>query len=314
MKSMALWCVGSNQVELREGNLGDGFLVETLFSGISRGTEQLVFEGRVPVSEQERMRAPAQEGDFSFPVKFGYCAVGRVSEGEHVGRNVFALHPHQASFRLPSESFHLLPDGLPAERAVLAANMETALNVVWDSAAGPGDRIVVIGAGVLGCLIGFIASQIPGAEVTLVDINATRKAIANKLGCSFAGPSNAPTECDVVIHTSGSGEGVSLAFEIAGQEAAIVEASWFGAGSVSLPLGGAFHSRRLRLISSQVGSIPPNRAPRWNYHRRMSMALQLLRDSRLDALFSGTTNFEDIASNYEAILNDPGTLCHRIQY
>lgn len=314
MKPMALWCIGANQAELREGTLGEGILVETLFSGISRGTERLVFEGRVPASEHQRMKAPAQEGDFPFPVKFGYCAVGQVAEGNLAGKNVFALHPHQSSFRLPEESLHLLPDGLPAERAILAANMETALNVIWDSAAGPGDRIVVIGSGVLGCLVGFLASQLPGAEVTLVDINPARKELAAKLGCSFASPTDAPSECDVVIHTSGTEPGVSLAMEIAGQEATIIEASWFGEGSVSVPLGAAFHSRRLRFISSQVGNISAARAPRWSFQRRMAMALSLLIDPRLDSLISGETAFQNLATSYESILTNPDTLCHRIRY
>lgn len=311
---MALWCIGANQAELREGTLGEGILVETLFSGISRGTERLVFEGRVPASEHQRMKAPAQEGDFPFPVKFGYCAVGQVAEGNLAGKNVFALHPHQSSFRLPEESLHLLPDDLPAERAILAANMETALNVIWDSAAGPGDRIVVIGSGVLGCLVGFLASQLPGAAVTLVDINPARKELAAKLGCSFASPTDAPSECDVVIHTSGTEPGVSLAMEIAGQEATIIEASWFGEGSVSVPLGAAFHSRRLRFISSQVGNISAARAPRWSFQRRMAMALSLLIDPRLDSLISGETAFQNLATSYESILTNPDTLCHRIRY
>lgn len=314
LKSRALWSVGSNAAELRDGELGEGVLVETLFSGISRGTEKLVFEGRVPIGEQTRMRALAQEGDFSFPVKFGYCAVGKVLEGELSGREVFALHPHQDKFRMSENMLNLLPDGLPAERAILAANMETALNILWDSGASAGDRIAVIGVGVVGALIGNLAAQMPGSDVTLIDLNPARADLAKKLGCKFATPDSAPRECDVVINTSASEAGVSLALEIAGQEATIVEASWFGSGLVSIPLGGAFHSRRLRLVSSQVGSIPSHRVPRWNHRRRMSMALDLLQDSQLDVLISGESNFEDLPADYAAVLNNPDTLCHRIRY
>lgn len=306
--------MGSNTAELRDGELGEGVLVETLFSGISRGTEKLVFEGRVPISEQTRMRSLAQEGDFSFPVKYGYCAVGKVIEGELAGRHVFALHPHQSQFRMPEGMLNLLPADLPAERAILAANMETALNILWDSSASAGDRIAVIGVGVVGALVGYLAAKLPGTEVTLIDLNAARADLAKKLGCEFATPTEAPSECDVVIHTSASEAGIALALEIAGQEATIVEASWFGKGSVGIPLGESFHSRRLRLVSSQVGNLPSHKLPRWNHKRRMSMALDLLRDPKLEALISGETVFEKLPENYASILNNPDTLCHRIRY
>lgn len=314
MNPLALWCTGSNSAELRSAELGEGVLVETLFSGISRGTERLVFEGRVPETQWSRMRSPQQEGKFSFPVKFGYCTVGTVLEGELAGRQVFALYPHQDRFRLSPEMLYPLPDNLPAERAVLAANMETALNVLWDSAASAGDRIAVIGSGVLGALIGYLAAQLPGAEVTLIDLNPARADLAAKLGCKFALPKDAPTECDVVIHTSASESGLNLALEISGQEATVLEASWFGSDSVSLSLGANFHSRRLRIVGSQVGSVPSGRAPRWSHQRRMLKALELLCDPALDALISGESSFTDLPSEYAGVLANPETLCHRIRY
>jgi threonine dehydrogenase-like Zn-dependent dehydrogenase len=314
MKPLALWCTGSNSAELRPSDIGEGLLVKTLFSGISRGTERLVFEGRVPEGEQDRMRCAGQEGSFSFPVKYGYCAVGQVLEGEHVGRKVFSLHPHQNSFRAPADMLHLLPENLPAERAILAANMETALNILWDSGAAAGDRIAIIGAGVIGSLIGYLAARLPGAEVTLVDLNPNRASLAGLLGCDFAFPADAPTNCDVVIHTSASGEGLNLAMAIAGQEGRIVEGSWFGTQEIALNLGGSFHSKRLQLIASQVGNLPAARLPRWDTRRRMQLALRLLADPVLDTLISGETAFEDMPANYGAILNHSDTLCHRIRY
>lgn len=314
MTPMALWCVGSLSAQLREAQMGDGVKVETLFTGISRGTERLVFEGRVPPEEAERMRVPAQEGKFSFPVKYGYSAVARVLEGDHAGAQVFALHPHQTAFRVPATMMTVLPDSLPAERAVLAANMETALNILWDSEASAGDKIVVVGAGVVGALTGYLAAKLPGASVTLIDVNASREGLAHTLGCSFAAPEDAPTECDVVIHTSATEEGLTLALSLAGQEATVVEASWFGTSTVAVPLGGAFHGRRLRVVSSQVGHVPPARAPRWSHQRRLSTALELLCDPRLDALISGETAFVDLPESYGTILSDPDTLCHRIRY
>lgn len=294
--------------------MGEGVLVETMFSGISRGTERLVFEGRVPQSEHTRMRCPAQEGEFPFPVKYGYCAVGRVAEGALAGRVVFALHPHQARWRLPESALTPLPDGLPPERAVLAANMETALNMLWDSGAGAGDRIAVIGAGVVGALVGWLAARLPGTEVTLVDVNPDREPLARHLGCRFALPDAAPQDCDLVVHLSASAPGLATAIDCAGMEATVVEGSWHGAGATPVPLGGAFHSRRLRLVGSQVGQLPPERVPRWSHARRLAKALELLADPALDALVSGETPLEALPAHYGAILSAPGTLCHRIRH
>lgn len=314
MTARALWCVAAGRAECRPADEGEGTEVHALFSGISRGTERLVFQGRVPPSEHGRMRAPEQEGAFPFPVKYGYCMVGLARGGTHAGQTVFALHPHQDRFRLPDTALTPLPPGLPPERAVLAANMETALNVLWDSGAGAGDRVAVIGAGVVGALAGWLAGRLPGAEVTLADIQPDRAALAAALGCSFALPDALADDFDVVIHASGTAPGLSAALAAAGPEATVVEASWHGAGSIAVPLGGAFHSRRLRVISSQVGRLPPGHAPRWTHARRLAKALALLADPRLDVLISGETAFDDLPGQYGAILNAPGTLCHRIRY
>jgi len=291
-------------------------VIETLFSGISRGTERLVLAGAVPPSEHDRMRCPLQEGAFPFPVKYGYCAVGRVVDGpaERLGRTVFALAPHQSRFACPPGLAHPLPEGLPPARAVLAANMETALTVVWDSGAGPGDRIAVVGAGVGGALAGWLCARLPGAQVTLVDSQPDRARLAAALGCGFAAPEAAGGEADVVLHASASPAGLATALALAGPEATVVEASWYGDRAVPAPLGGAFHSRRLRLVSSQVGRIPPARAPRWSHARRMATALSLLADPALDALISGETAFADLPAAYADIVAAPGTLCHRVRY
>ena len=314
MNPRALWCVGPRQVELREGTLGEGTLVETLYSGISRGTERLVWEGRVPDSEFQRMRGPAQEGEFPFPVKYGYNAVGRIADGDRLGELVFALHPHQETFRAAPDALLPLPDGVPPERAVLAANMETALNILWDSQASSGDRVAVVGAGVIGSLVGYLASRLPGADVTLVDTNSERSSLADALGCAFASPDDPTGECDVVVHASATSAGLTTALSVAGPEARVVEASWHGTASVDIPLGAAFHSKRLTLVSSQVGSLPSNRAPRWSHRRRMSTALGLLRDPTLDVFISGETAFSELPGEYGNIISDPSTLCHRVVY
>ncbi|WP_410218614.1 zinc-dependent alcohol dehydrogenase [Paracoccus sp. (in: a-proteobacteria)] len=314
MTADALWCIGSNEARIRPGAMGEGILIRTVFSGISRGTERLVLSGRVPASEHDRMRAPHQQGDFPFPVKYGYAAVGMVDEGTMKGSLVFALYPHQTVFRLPEDGLIPLPAGLPAERAVLAANMETALNILWDSGAGAGDSVAIIGGGLVGLLVASLAARLPGSWVTVIDPLPQREEPARSLGCNFATPPDAPMDQDVVIHASATEAGLNLAIRIAGLQSTITEASWHGEGDISLSLGGAFHSRRLRIVSSQVGAIPPDRAPRWTYRRRMNMALELLLDNRLEILISGETRFADLADAYPAILADPDTLCHRIRF
>ncbi len=279
--------------------------VQTLFSGISRGTEGLVFRGEVPQSEWQRMRAPFQAGDFPFPVKYGYANVGKVLEGDPglAGRVVFSLFPHQSDFTLPSECCVPVPDGVPAQRAILAANMETALNAIWDGKPSPGDHICVVGGGVLGLLIAYVAGQLPGSVVTLVDTNPKRAAIAESLGVRFALPEDAPVDQDLVFHTSASSAGLTTALRCAGDGTSIIELSWYGAMDVQVPLGADFHCRRLKLVSSQVGTIPVERQARWTYRRRLETALSLLEDPALDRLISHRVPFDDLPERLPDLLN-----------
>ena len=297
---------------------GDGqILVRTRYSAVSRGTETLVFRGEVPPSQYEAMRAPFQEGEFPAPVKYGYISVGEVVEGQEslLGRNVFALHPHQDLYRVPAGSVTLLPDGVPVERAVLAANMETAVNAMWDALPGVGDRVVVVGAGVLGLLTAWLCRQVPGTEVTVIDINPERETVARELGVAFLGEPPAAADADLVVHASGRPAGLRSALAAAGVEGKIIDVSWYGSQDVALPLGEVFHSRRLTIKSSQVGRLPPERTPRWSYRRRMELALRLLGDAKLDALITGESDFEDLPEVLEQLSANPGdALCHRIRY
>ena len=284
--------------------------VRMLWSGISRGTERLVFEGRIPPTEYTRMRAPYQDGDFPFPVTYGYSAVGRVEEGPDgvLGKAVFCLFPHQDVFEVPASALTILPDNLPPRRAVLAANMETALNAIWDSGVGPGDRVAIIGGGILGGLLAGLVSDIPGTEVSLVDISPDRAALAGHMNVSFCEPRDAPSDCDVVFHTSSSGSGAATALACGGLESRIVEVSWFGDATPPLPLGGAFHVKRLTYQSSQVGQVSPTRRARWSYGRRMAKALDLLCNEKYDALITGEVAFDDLPTMLPDILapNAPG--------
>src|SRR5262245_28805148 len=230
------------------------------------------------------MRAPFMSGDFPFPVKYGYATVGRVEAGPLRDRIVFALHPHQSGFVLPENAVSVVPDGLPATRAVLAANMETALNALWDGRPQPADRIAVVGGGIVGMLIARLCARLPGAEVTLVDVAPARAELARALGAGFALPESAPQDCDLDFHASGNGAGLTTALKLAGEEAEVIEMSWYGKGDVAVPLGQAFHSRRLRLLSSQVGRVAPSHRVRWTHRRRLDAALKLLADPALDIL------------------------------
>jgi threonine dehydrogenase-like Zn-dependent dehydrogenase len=311
-RARALWYVEPGRATLETADLPDPApgeaLIKTLWSGISRGTERLVFEGRVPASECDTMRAPFQCGAFPFPVKYGYSAVGHVETGPHhlVGQTVFALYPHQDFFLAPAGRLNLIPKHLPPRRATLAANMETALNGLWDSGAGPGDRIVVIGAGLVGLLVTALAARLPGAEVMLVDLDASRAPFAAHFGAAFATAAEfdpaAHPPADVVFHASASAAGLATALDCAGQEAIIVEMSWYGDDQIPAPLGRAFHSRRLRLISSQVGGIAATRRPRWDYARRMAKAIELLADDKFDALITHDVAFADLPTALPHIL------------
>jgi threonine dehydrogenase-like Zn-dependent dehydrogenase len=297
---------------------GDGeVLVRTLWTGVSRGTEATVFTGRVPAGERERMRAPFQEGEFPGPVKYGYLNVGVVEEGpdELSGRTVFTLFPHQSAFVVPASAVVPVPDGVPARRAVLAGAVETAVNVLWDAAPLLGDRMAVIGAGMIGCCVARLAGRLPGAEVTLIDHEPSRAAVAEQLGVAFAAPDAAPRDADLVIHTSGSEAGLRLALETVVTEGVVVEASWYGDREVGLPLGADFHSRRLTIRSSQVGAVAPARRDRRTTTERLTLALRLLRDPAFDALLTGTSPWRELPDVLARLAAEPGAeLCRTIDW
>lgn len=291
--------------------------MRALHSGISRGTEVLVFRGAVPPGEYQRMRAPFQAGDFPAPVKYGYSSVGVVEAGpdDLLGRPVFCLYPHQTHYVVPREAVHPLPAGVPPARAVLAANLETAVNALWDAGPRVGDRIAVVGAGVVGLLAAWLCARIPGTTVEVVDVNPARAAVAQALGAGFALPQAAAAEADLVIHASGQAAGLATALRLAGFEATVLELSWYGTQPVAVPLGEAFHARRLRLVSSQVGHVATARRSRWDHARRLRLALALLREPVLDTLITDAAPFEALPAVLARLSGGaPSTLCHRIDY
>lgn len=291
-----------------------------LASAVSRGSEAIVFNGQVPPTQYATMRCPFQDGEFPGPVKYGYASVGVVEAlgpgGPEalVGRRVFCHYPHQDRYIAPADAITPIPDEIPTERASLTANMETAVNGLWDGGPRVGDRIVVVGAGVVGCLFAVVASGIPAAEVTLIDINPDRRGIARRLGVSFAMPPDAPGEADLVVHASGTPEGLSTALALGGFEATILEMSWYGDENVPAPLGAEFHARRLRLVSSQVSSISAARRSRRSRAARLALALELLADARYDVLLSGTSALDELPETMPRLAGGPGPLCHVIRY
>ena len=305
----ALWYVADGQIELRPSPpcpLHEGYvLVRARFSAISRGTERLVFRGRIPTTEHDRMRCPHQEGTFPFPVKYGYALAGKITDGpaQRIGQSVFVLHPHQREICIPEQDAYLIPNGVPLRRATLAANMETALNIVWDAGVAPGDHVLIVGGGTVGMLTAAIAARTAGTVVTVVDIDAAKATAAAKLGARFASVTSAPVDQDVVIHTSGAEDGLGLALQCAGTEANVVEASWYGDQQIKLGLGTAFHSRRLRLLSSQVGAVPADRRARWPTARCLKTALELLREDVFDTLISGEIAFSEAAAKVPVLLS-----------
>jgi threonine dehydrogenase-like Zn-dependent dehydrogenase len=300
------------------GPAGDGeVLVRTRYTGISRGTETSVFLGRVPTGEHERMRAPFQEGDFPGPVKYGYLNVGVVEQGPEPlrGRTVFTLYPHQSDFVVPADAVVPVPRGVPARRAVLAGAVETAVNVLWDAAPLVGDRVTVVGAGMIGCCVARLFRGIPGLDVMLVDVDTSRREVADRLGVRFAEPGDASRGRDLVINTSGSEAGLELALEAVVTDGEVIEASWYGDRPVTIALGADFHSRRLTIRSSQVGAVARRRRGTRTTRDRLTLALDLLQDPAFDTLLTGDSPWSDLPTVMARLARGPSAeLCHTIDW
>ncbi|MFB6636416.1 zinc-binding alcohol dehydrogenase [Streptomyces chartreusis] len=317
----AFWLRSPGEGEIREAVLPepgeDEVLVRSLYSGVSRGTETLVFRGGVPENQHAAMRAPFQEGEFPAPVKYGYLSVGVVEAGPTalVGRTVFCLYPHQTRYVVPASAVTVVPDDVPAARAVLAGTVETAVNALWDAAPLVGDRIAVVGGGMVGCSVAALLARFPGVRLQLVDADPRRAEVAEALGIGFATPEGALGECDLVVHASATEQGLNSSLELLRAEGTVLELSWYGDRRVALPLGEAFHSRRLVIRSSQVGTVSPARRATRSYADRLALALDLLADPALDALVTGESAFEELPEVMPKLTSgEIPALCHRVRY
>ena len=317
----AFWLREPGVGEIRDLSLPEpgerDVVVRTLRSAVSRGTESLVFAGRVPLDQRDAMRAPFQDGDFPGPVKYGYLNVGRVEEGPDrlVGRTVFCLHPHQTAYVVPEEAVVVVPDDVPVARAVLAGIVETALNALWDVPPLLGDRIAVVGAGVLGCSVARLAARIPGTAVTLVDVDPSRAEVAAALGVDFALPDDAQGGGDLVVHTSATSAGLQRSLDLLAPEGTVLELSWYGDAATTVSLGGSFHAGRLSIRASQVGRVAPARRDRRTTGQRLALALELLRDDAFDCLLSGESAFEELPEVMPRLVSrELPALCHAVTY
>jgi len=292
-------------------------LVRTLRTGISRGTETLVFRGGVPADQREVMRAPHQEGDLPGPVKYGYLNVGVVEVGPPnlLGRTVFCLYPHQSFFVVAADAVVVVPDDVPPDRAVLAGTVETAVNAMWDAAPLVGDRVAVVGAGMVGLCVARLLSGVPGAEVTVIDVDRTRAPLAELMGAGFALPGDAPGGCDLAVHASATSAGLQLALDVLAREGTVIDLSWYGDTEVTLRLGGSFHSSRLSVRASQVGTVSPAQRGRRTAADRLALALQLLRDPAFDALLTGSSPFDELPDVMSRLADGSlPALCHTVTY
>ena len=298
MTARALWFETAGRARIRDETLAappDGWRrITAVASGVSPGTERLVATGGVPASVYDTMRCPYMEGSFDFPLKYGYSLVGRLDDG----RLAHVLHPHQTLCNVRAADIRIVPDDVPAERATLAANLETAVNALWDAELSLGERTLVIGFGTVGSLIARLLLR-TNAPFDVLDVDPAKRKLARDLG--FNAVDAVGGEYDVAIGASGNADEVQTALDAVGSEGRVIEVSWLGSQEARLDLGGAFHSGRKRIIGSQVSQIPPRLRGRWDFARRTELVFALLRDPAFDAHLTSAVPFEELPRFYEEL-------------
>ena len=275
------------------------------FSGISVGTERLVGNGLVPATSASTMACPGMVGSFALPICYGYSLVGTVDGGALAGRRVFTMHPHQQRAVVASERVVALPESLPAPRATLLPNLETAWNAVHDAELRDGDRerVVVIGGGAIGLLLAFVLSRVANATVVLADIDASRRRFASALpwiGDVVAPDGVEPGRFAVAFHTSATSDGLQLAIDAVGFEGRVIELSWYGSKPVTVRLGESFHHQRKRITASQVATIAASHRAAGRAARTAAV-LDLLADPALDRLLAAPIPFERLPEAFARI-------------
>jgi len=317
--AQAIWMTGMRQITVRAEELpslaDDAVAVTALRSAISHGTEMLVYRGQVPADLA--LDLPTLAGSFAFPIKYGYALVGEVTAcgaavtSHQVGDRVFVLHPHQTYLQVPAAQAKRIPVGIAPTTAVLAANMETAINIVHDLRPALGDVVVVVGLGVVGLLVTWLLARQQLTNLIGVDPIAERRALAQQLGANaVCAPGDAAAVvaeathgrgADGVIEVSGNPAALAGAVAVAGFEAQVVVASWYGTKAVTLDLGSHFHRSRIRLRASQVGHLAPDLLPRWDYARRMDVVWRQLAQFPAQLLISHHYHFSDAPQAYAVV-------------
>jgi 2-desacetyl-2-hydroxyethyl bacteriochlorophyllide A dehydrogenase len=321
----AVWFGGPQRVEIRQepgAPVGpDDVRVRSRVSGLSAGSELLVYRG--DAASDLRPDLPTVSGDFGFPIKFAYASVGHVIEvGSRVARLavddlVFVHHPHQTEFVVPADAPIRLPEGLPPDVGVFAANLETAVTVVLDANPRLGEAVLVSGQGVVGLLITMLLRRVGATPIVTVDLHERRRAASSAAGADHVLSVDVDLVdtvldltdgrgVDVAIEASGNPAALQACIDAAGFAGTVVVASWYGTRDVSLNLGGRFHRRRQRIVSSQVSTLDPALAPRWDRARRSSVVSGLLQELPLEPLITHRFPLDRAAAAYELLDRDPG--------
>ena len=319
MKSYSLWIDKKKRSIIKHNRIvykknSKTVLVKTIYSGISKGTEKLISSKMVSKNQFELMQAPFQKGNFNLPIKYGYINVGKIINGPKnlINKNIFSLYPHQTIYEIPIKNINLLPkDNL--KKYVLVANMETAINIFWDCSANKNDKILIFGLGTVGLLTAFFFKLKNYKKIYVYDSNINKKKYCNLLRLNFINLKQAK-DFNIIINTTSNYKVLEKSMSILVNEGKIVEASWYGSKKGYLSLGDYFHSRRLKLISSQVSKIPNHMKNKYDYKKRLKLAINSLKHKKLEKLITSESNFFNLERDYFKILNNKNTIMHLVKY
>ena len=319
MKSQSFWLIKKNKPKIISSDIfykknSKSVLVKTLYSGISKGTEKLVANGKVNFTQFDIMRCPLQEGSFDFPIKYGYINIGEIINGPKflIGKNIFTLSPHQSIFKISLNNINVIKSK-NIKKYLLTANMETAVNIFWDSQTKKNNKILIIGLGSVGLLTAYYFKLRGYKNLYVTDINTNKRKISNKLNLNFVNFSKVKN-LDCIINTTSSYEILNNCFTKLNLDGKVVEASWYGQSYGKLNLGNEFHSKRLKIISSQVSNIPPHMKKTHTYKSRLKIAIDSLSDDKLMCLINSTSKFENLEKDYISILNNKNIIMHAVKY
>ena len=287
--------------------------VRALCSAISAGTEMLVYRGQLPSELALDVSIAQMQKNPEYPLQYGYASVGIVEaigqgvEKSWLGKRVFSFAPHASHFNSESDALIELPDGIAAEDAVFLANMETAVNLVQDGRPMIGERVAVLGQGIVGLLLTAVLARFPLAELLAIEGIAERRELAKSLGASNAcSPLRLDSAwADLIYEVSGVPEALNSAIDLAVFDSRIIIGSWYGKKSTAIDLGGKAHRNRISICTSQVSSLAPELSGRWNKERRFDVAWQMLQTIKPSRLISHQVPLLEAEHIYKKIHETP---------